>query len=529
MKSVMSHSFSQVPRAHITRSSFDRSHGVKSTFDAGQLIPFFVDEALPGDTFNLRTAGFARMATPIYPIMDNMYMETFYFAVPIRLLWDNWERMMGEQDNPGDSTDFLVPQITAGENGWGEGTIGDYLGFPTQVPDLTTNALWLRAYNLIWNDWFRDQNLQDSLEVNRGDGPDPTNYYALKARGKRHDYFTSSLPWPQKGPAIDIPLGGAAPVVGDPNGLGSLFKTNTGVFDVATDLKTSGGGVTGPVNFDTNPQTIVPDLTTIESDMIADLSNATAATINQLRQAFQVQKMYERDARGGSRYTEIIRSHFGVTSPDARLQRPEYLGGGSSPININPITSTTDIQAVDPAGAPLGRLSATGTATFNGHGFSKSFTEHCILIGMVNVRADLTYQQGLNRMFSREDRLDFYWPALSHIGEQEVLNKEIYAQGTADDDLIFGYQERYAEYRYKPSTIHGAFRSNAAAPLDAWHLSQDFADLPTLSDEFIQDDPPVDRVVATPEEPNFIADFYHKLTCARPMPLFGVPGNIDRF
>jgi len=539
-KSVDVHAFSMIPRADIPRSSFRIQKAHKTTFDAGYLIPVYVDEVLPGDTFNVKMTAFARLATPIFPIMDNMYLDSFFFFVPNRLVWNNWQKFMGEQENPGDSTSYEVPHIVTPAGGYAINSLQDYMGLPTvgnyklaPANPFKHSALWLRAYNLIWNEWFRDENLQNSVVVNKGDGPDLPTAYTLLRRGKRHDYFTSCLPWTQKGPSVSLPLNGQAPVlgIGFSNSPSSAPVAATGIrVTGATSTENWAAGRIASAN-QPNETWIKATGTTNAAypDVYADLSQATAATINQIRQAFQIQKLLERDARGGTRYTELVRAHFGVISPDARLQRPEYLGGGSAYVNITEIAQQSETKT---DGTPLGTLGAKGTVVAGGHGFSQSFTEHGMIIGLVAVRADLTYQQGVRKMWTRKTKYDFYFPVFAALGEQAVLNKELFCVGDNEDDDVFGYQERWAEYRYNPSMITGYMKSTMAGSLDAWHLGQWFGNTPTLNATFIEDNPPMARVIAVDEEANgkqFIFDSFFDVRAARPLPMYGVPGLIDHF
>lgn len=508
-----SHSFAKNAQANISRSTFDRSHTLKTTFNADKLVPIFVDEVLPADTHKLRANLFGRLATPINPLMDNLYLDTFYFFVPMRLVWENTEKFFGQQDNPNDSIDYLIPTYRNGPSTGQEMGLTDYFGVPV-VEGVEINVLPLRAYWLIYNEWFRDQNLQESHEVIKVDGSGVTtgSWNTLATRGKRHDYFTSCLPWAQKGDPAFVPLGDEAPI---------RLNAETGE-EIVTE-----GKLDVPYNWNSNNQYVQMGIPrpAEQPNLYADLTLATGASINDWRKAFQIQKFLERDARSGTRYTEKILAHFGVSSPDARLQRPEYLGGSSQPINVHPVPQTSSSDSA----TPQGNLGAFGTVSENQSGFTKSFTEHGYIIGLANVRADLTYQQGLDKLWSREIQYDFFFPAFAHLGEQAVKNKEIFAAGTPNDDGTFGYQERYAEYRYKRSQVTGLFRSDATASLDAWHLAQDFANCPTLGDTFIKSNTPMDRVLAVPSEPDIILDCFFNYKSTRPMPTYGTPGFIDHF
>ncbi len=535
-------------RVDMTRSRFDRGSSHKTTFNAGDVVPFYVDEVLPGDTFSIDTSMIIRMQSLITPMMDNIYLDTYYFFVPSRLCWDHWRNLMGENTESAwiPTTEYQVPQITApADGGWSQNTIADYMGVPTKVPGLSVNALPFRAYALICNEWFRDENLTDPMVVPMGDatvaGVNTGNYLTDVAKGglcfkaaKYHDYFSAARPSPQKGADVLIPVAEAAnlPVMSLNDQIPNVPSVGQREVFARTYSDTNNFGYwsssqNSVVQSDTFDSALANSQLTPVNLWAVQSGNAAAATINQLRTAFQIQKLYERDARGGTRYIELLKSHFGVTSPDARLQRPEYLGGRRIPINVNQIVQTS---ATETSGTPQGNVTGLSVTNDVHSDFTKSFVEHGFVIGVMVARYPHTYQQGLERMWSRKTRFDYYWPVFANIGEQAILNKEIYAQGNAADDEVFGYQEAWADYRYKPSRVSGEMRSNAQTSLDIWHLADDYSALPALSDSWIREDSAtVDRVLAVSERVSnqFFADIYVRNRCTRCMPLYSVPGLID--
>lgn len=535
-------------RIDMSRSTFPRNSSIKTSFNVGDIVPFYVDEVLPGDTFDVTSSKVVRMPSLVTPIMDNIYLDTYYFFVPNRLVWSHWREFNGENTQSAwiPQTEYEVPQITApSDTGWTIGTIADYMGIPTGIPNLTCNALPFRAYALIVNEWFRDQNLNDPLSIPVDDatvaGVNTGNFITDVAKGglpykaaKYHDYFTSCLPAPQKGPDVQIPVAEAAnlPVVplADKVSVPSLGT----IPYTATFMSGDEAGARNPLSFiatgeqnaaSTSGSVLGGARPIIDNLWAIQSGNAQAATINQLRMAFQVQKLYERDARGGTRYIEILKSHFGVTSPDARLQRPEYLGGNRVPITINQVLQNSE-TATTPQGTPTGQSLTTDVHS----DFKKSFVEHGFIIGVMVARYNHTYQQGLERFWSRRSRFDYYWPVFANIGEMAVLNKEIYATGGVKDNEVFGYQEAWADYRYKPSRCTGEMRSTAEQSLDVWHLGDDYSSLPALSSEWIAEDSNViDRVIAVSQQNahQLWADIFIKNKCTRAMPVYSIPGLID--
>lgn len=533
-----------VPRADVPRSKFKTQHSYKTTFNAATLIPVYVEEVLPGDMFSGRATFFCRMATPIFPIMDNLYFESFFFFVPNRLVWDNWQKFMGEQANPADSISYTIPQVTSlNTTGFEQFYLGDYFGLPVEstqtTATLSVNALPFRSYNRIYNEWFRDENLVNSIYDYTGDATQTEANYYPRRRAKRPDYFTSALPWPVKGGTqVSLPLGSSAPVR-------TSSTINTGwtqplvwrEVDGGVPAPTSAGSLgvaatSGNTVYSTATLGSLSGETLVPANLYADLSSATGATINAVRLAVASQQFLEKDARGGTRYAELLRNHFGVTPQDSRLQRPEYIGGGSSMFQTQaiPQTSASDITG---SATPIGALGGT-TVMSGSHQFSYSASEHGFILGIINVRADITYQQGIHRMFTRSTRWDYYWPTFAFLGEQAIRNDEIYATGGSTDDDAFGYQERWAEYRYRPSRITGMFRSYpTSGTLDTWHLSQAFSTLPALNQAFIEDysNTTVERVVAAGASASgqqFLLDSVWNISATRALPARSVPG-LTRF
>ena len=533
--------FAENPQVGVSRSRFQRNNDNKTTFNTGDLIPIYLDEVLPGDTHQIDVACVIRMATPIFPVMDNAFCDFYFFFVPNRLLWQHWKEFMGENKETAwtPKTEYSVPQVTAPTGGWEEGTLADYLGLPTKVEGISVSALPGRAYGLIYNEWFRNQNVTqptlvevtDADTTGKNDGS-ATNDSAitlakpLKA-AKVFDYYTGALPEPQKGEPITLPMNGNAAIkpydMETDNELG-WFGTDRNHPVSSFQLYSPPGDENLNYTKDLTIETRGTSGGAKTVALRADLSSVTAATINQLRQAFQIQKLLEKDARGGTRYREVLREHFGVISPDSRMQIPEYLGGYRLPINVSQVIQTSSTDST----SPQGNTAALSVTTMNKSMFTKSFTEHGFIMGLAVVRTDQTYQQGIERMWSRKGRYDYYWPVLANIGEQAILNKEIYAQGNETDEEAFGYQEAWADYRYKPSKVTALFRSNAQQSLDSWHYAQDYKELPTLSTTWMeQTDAEMKRTLARSDQPDFIADFYFMNRTTRCMPVYSIPGLID--
>jgi hypothetical protein len=506
-------------------------NGCKTTMDAGYLVPVGIYEVYPGDTWQVSVEGSARLATPITPYMDNQWFELHAHYMPNRLAWEHWENFMGAREPDPDSTiDYTVPQIVApAVTGALNGSLWDYMSYPTQVASLSGSALPFRFYNLAWNQWYRDENLQESVPFDVDDANSDYTDYVLLKRGKRKDYFTSCLPEPQKGAPVDIPLLGTAPVLGMYVSASGNSVVKTGYTHVNAAESPVSPSISANALFAGSKSNVGTAMATAmnstNANVYADLSSATGASINDFRLAVATQQLLEIDMRGGTRYVELLKAHFNVVSPDFRLQRVEFLGGITSPVIVTPIAQTSET-----ATTPLGNLAAIGTVGFSGkHLFTKSFVEHGIIMILATVRADLNYQQGLNRSWSRLTRYDYYFPTFANLGEMAVLNKEIRADGTANDNLVFGYQEPWGDLRTIPSRITGQFRSNFAETLDIWHLAQYFTTLPTLNSEFIEENPPIDRIKAVEgggatTYPDYLVDVMFDMKLTREIPLYGKPG-----